>query len=158
LPHGARFVQTGRTGAGGVARRATLTSLLTLPAAELELATPGRTLERHVATTRPDGVTIPLPRWGSATLLAPPAVAAQRLAWDGATLVNRSGLTVGDVYVLGMGPQGDLAAGSRLTPRVTEDALLPVAYRGLLALLPQGTALARSGDAVLIAVAEGEPS
>lgn len=145
-------------GAGGIARVASVSTMLTLPAAEISTESPAAPLDLRSATATPDGIVVPLGRWESATLVAPPSIATQLLAWRGAELANDSNRSLTNVYVMGMGPQGSLEPGQRLTPATGEESALPDLYRALLVHLPPGSALAQSGTDVLIALPPGAPS
>lgn len=142
-------------GAGGIARRATVTRLLTLPAQVMQVDGSAALLERSASAATPEALQVPLERWGTATVATPPSIAGQRLAWSDGALVNRSDVVLTDVFVLGVGPQGRLAAGVALRPVPAEDAVLPPSYDHLLAYLPDGSALARDGRDVLVALPEG---
>lgn len=150
-----RVATTLEVGSGGIASLMTLTKLLTLPAADMRLGSSGRPLEPRRVNVVPGDVHVPLERWGRATLVAPPLLGTPRLEWNGPRLVNRSGAAVEQVFVVGLGPQGTLAAGSDLLPSRTEDAVLPAIYEGLLEHLSPGSVLALAGDDVILVLADG---
>lgn len=152
-----RAAMTLEVGSGGIARLTTFTKVMTLPADDMTFGTPVRTLDRRPSTAAPDGASVPLERWGETILAGPPTLGTQRLEWSESSLVNRSEAPLTDVYVLGLGPQPALAAGASVAPSESEDAVLSPIYDGLLPHLPPGTAVARSGDDVLVALGAGDP-
>lgn len=139
-------------GAGALAVALEARHLLSLPEAEVTSAGALRP-----ADTRPyrieDGVTrVALRRWGRARLLSRPEVVPARLEWDGVRLVNAGDARLDEVAVAGLGPQPALAPGSSASLAPPGEGPLAPDLAALLALLPPGTAAARGGDALLIAL------
>ena len=91
-----------------------------------------------------------MPRWSSVTLALAPRLEAASFYWQSERLVN-DGAPLEDVFVLGLGQQPPLASDTALTPTM-RDSLPPSAYTPLLPQLPRGSAFARTGDHIYVAL------
>jgi len=138
---------------GNLARRDDLRTVFTLPQTTLTLPEAARPFRPVPHSYGPDTFELELNRWASEALFLKPYVTTASLHWEGGELLNTGAALLNDVYVQGLGPQGALEPGSRLTPSSSEDTLQPDGYEGVLELLPDGTALARDGGIFHIGLA-----
>lgn len=139
-------------GGSGLAQAIETRSLLSLPASRLDLPAQMRPVAAAGYEVTPTGTAFMLGRWQTVTLLGKPQLAPAQLEWRGERLANAGSTALLDVYVSGLGPQGSLAAGSSLVPVPAEEGGLPPPYPAIVPLLPTGSALARAGDAVHVAL------
>ena len=102
----------------------------------------------------PEALLLELPRWSSATFMLAPRLEPARLSVRGSALVNAGADALVDVYVVGEGVQEDLAPDSVRQVRAGEEDTreLPLVYRGLLPRLPEGSAVARLGGHIFVAL------
>ena len=105
----------------------------------------------------PEGLRFTLPRWSAAALLLAPKLEPARLSLRDDSLVNAGADTLVDVYVIGSGVQEDVPPDSTHPLRAgAEDTReLPLVYRELLPRLPEGSAVARQGGRIFVALPEG---
>ncbi len=151
------------TSGGALARRDEVRSVFSLPRTTAQVAGAARptgalpyTQTRSArAEFRPSApgeqFEVALARWGAADLALRPQLVEAALRWQEGTLHNSSGVLLGDLFVVGLGAQPDLAAGASWTPRAAEERSLPSVYHALADALPTGTALARSGGTLYLA-------
>lgn len=109
-----------------------------------------------IPTLTPAGLTVTLGRYAALLLSRRPELEDARFFWRAGELVNAGGQPLEDVFILGRGQQPPLAADSSLTPELG-DSLPPEPYTPLLPHLPRGSALARGGEAVFVALPERTP-
>jgi hypothetical protein len=95
---------------------------------------------------------VALSRWHRALIALRPTLAPAALRYDGPWLVNDGPAALRDVYVLGLGLQGDLAVGGRVRPVAGEDAPLAAPYERVAAALPPGAAVARDARGLWVAL------
>lgn len=117
----------------------------TLPATQLDLSVQARPLDVRPYRVDEAGLHLSLDGWRSVVLAGAPRVLDAPLVLKGTHLVNRGSVTLTQVLVVGLGPQGDLRPGATLQPRGQEDGPPPQAYARLLDLLAPGTVVALSG-------------
>lgn len=141
---------------GALAREDEVRSLYSYPERRLALPLAARPT-RAALPYRQDGdeLTLRMSRAQELGLELKPRLVRAPLAWEGAQLRNRSGEAISDLVVTGLGPQGSLAPDQALTPRPGEEGPLTSPYRDLAPLLPAGSALARQGEAVVVALPSG---
>ncbi len=151
-------------GGGDLALGIDVRQVLTLPEAEVLVPVAARALEPAPYTVDDAGTHARLARWHSLTFASKPRLRAAELRFVGPVLRNDGAAGMTDVYVVGLGPQAALAGGASLRPARTEDAPVAPLYERLAAALPDGSALARGGGSVWIALpltlsdaAGGEP-
>ena len=142
---------------GALAREDLASSLLSLPARSLELSANARPGAPTRYRQTWDTLELGLGRWQALRLEHRPSLLRAAFTWDGGDLVNRGSSELREVIVLGLGPQEALEPGARLLPRPQEEGPLPDDYARLAAALPPGSALARDGSAVLVALPDAEP-
>lgn len=140
--------------AGGLAQELEVMGVFSYPAQTLTLGS-ARPLGAASWGLTPSGLTLSLPRWTSVVLLSRPRLSPAALEWRQGELYNRSSEALGDVYIVGLGAQGVLSAGARRPPQQLSDSVVPPLYQPLLPLLPDGTALGRSGGRLYLALPEG---
>lgn len=140
------------TSGGELARRDEVRSLFTLPRDTLTVAGAARPYQALPYTQTLQQFEVALERWGATDLALRPTLTDAALRWRGEMLQNASGTALADVFVVGLGPQPDLAAGAELTPQIAEEVELPAVYETLLDSLPVGTALGRSGGTLYLAL------
>ncbi len=151
----AAVISAGRTlmvGGGELALGLSVAERLTLPAGEVSVAGAARPLTPEPYLTDAGGTHVQLPRWHGVTLALRPSLGQAALRYQGGRLRNAGTTALRDVYVVGMGAQGDLAAGaSRAVAPGEEGAASPMMAR-LGALLPRGTALAEGPQRLWVAL------
>ena len=136
---------------GGLAQTLELRTLFSLPEGTRQLSSDAYPLELTSWHASPDGLRFTTPRWFAATLALAPRLESTTFYWEGDDLVNSGSAPLGDVFVMGLGQQPALATGERLTAQM-RDSLPPSAYTPLLPHLPRGSALARSGGHLYVAL------
>lgn len=139
-------------GAGGLALALEARGLLSLPEGEVASAGALRPAEARPYRVDDDRTLVRLPRWGEATLLARPEIVPAQLRWDGVRLENVGRSPLRDVVVVGLGPQPDLPSGAATEARPAEEAPLGFPAEDLLRRLPAGTATARAGATLHVAL------
>ena len=144
--------RTAWLGGGELALKLGVEEVLTLPAGTIDLPVRARTQPPLPYLVDGNGTHVTLGRWSAASLVLRPALAPAALRFDGPTLRNAGQVPLADVYVIGLGPQGSLMVGGSLVPVATEEGAVPPLYTQVAALLPQGSALARSGDDLWLAL------
>lgn len=117
----------------------------TLPATEVLVPAAARPL--HVRQYRVDehGLSLSLQGWSSVVMVGAPDVVDAPLVFEAGRLVNRGGVRLHDVLVVGLGPQGAVEPSASLRPRAAEDGPPPAAYARLLEGLAPGSVAALSG-------------
>lgn len=119
---------------------------------------PARALEASEWQADQAGLELAVARWRSVAVAQRPSLQEAGLRWREGRLENLTSAPLTDVYVLGLGPQSDLGSGDALEPRREgngasgEVAMMGESYAALAALLPEGSALARRGAAVHVAL------
>ncbi|MDZ7702911.1 MAG: hypothetical protein U5L04_00320 [Trueperaceae bacterium] len=148
-------------GGGTLAHRLELRSVFSRSQQEVRLPVSARLLDTPQWQTGRDETVLDLPRWSAATLALKPRLEPATLRWDGETLYNDGELSLGEIFVLGYGVQtqrsGVLGPGERLGVTISQDSLIPDSYSALVAHLPMGSALARSGGQIFVALSDREP-
>ena len=137
--------------AGGLAQTLELRTLFSLPEGTRQLPLNAYPLDLTSWQASPGAVRFTLPRWSAVTLALEPRLEAASFYWEGETLVNSGSAPLGNVFVLGLGQQADIAPDGRLSAAM-HDSLPPSAYTPLLPHLPRGSALARSGGHIYVAL------
>lgn len=117
----------------------------TLPSATIDFTPTARPLTTRTYRIDDHGAHFAVERWRSVLVAYPPALEDAPLRYERGVLGNAGGVRLHDVYVVGLGPQSDLAPGASRAAAMAEDAPLTPALSHLVPLLPEGTALARSG-------------
>jgi hypothetical protein len=127
-------------------------SLFTLP--DVSLATNGNARPRDIRSYTQRGTTLELilPRYTEVILEHRPELAGETLRLEGQTLHNLTDTALTNVYVKGLGAQADLSAGGSLELLQGEEPELSDTYETLLALLPEGTALAQAANSTHVAL------
>ena len=136
---------------GGLAQTLELRTLFSLPEGTRRLAADAYPLELTSWRASPGELRFEMPRWSAVTLVLAPRLDAATFYWEGDTLVNAGSASLGDVFVIGLGQQPPIAPDERLSARM-RDSLPPSPYRALLPHLPSGSALARSGGHIYVAL------
>ena len=129
-------------------------SLFTLPDVSLALNMNAHPTDVRTYTQRGDNLELTLPRYNEVVLEHRPELTGETLRLEGQTLRNLTDTIMTNVYVKGLGNQLDLEAGGRLELSPGEEPELSDTYEALLALLPDGTALAQAGDTTHVALPE----
>ena len=141
-------------GAGGLAQVVELQTFVRLPGGIAELAVSGHPVDQAQYTRRAETLELVLPRWSNTTLHLRPMLERAVLQWRDGQLVNSGALPLTDVYVIGKGPQDDLAAGASLAVQENGPWREEPAYAALVPIVPMGSALARHGDRFFVALPE----
>ncbi len=147
-------------GAGGLALRTPLEALFSFPAqraASSRAAYPVPLAETPTWEVGPEHFSTDLGAYESVVLVGRPELEAAPLSWQGAALRNESGRALRDVFIV---PDGQ--TGGQQTPVQADGTLEPTRgnlvppplYTDLIPLLPPGTAVARAGGAVYVALPE----
>jgi len=142
--------------AGELATRLELRTLFSLPAQEARVEGSFHPLDAPTWSLTPEALLLGLPRWSHVTLAAKPELTPPPFRWRGGALVNLTGGTLDEVFVIGLGQQEALRPGGTAHPGLG-DSLPPEAYRALLPLLPRGSALARTGGSLFVALPQENP-
>ncbi len=135
-----------------LAYRGGIQSLFSLPDAALSLSTRAHPTDLRAYTQQGETLELLLPRYSEVILEQRPVLASATLRLEGETLHNLTDRAMTNVYVKGLGAQDDLAAQQTLTLRQGEEAELNGVYENLLALLPDGAALAQQDSRLHIAL------
>jgi hypothetical protein len=146
-------------GAGELALGINLEGLFSFPAQRARVAYAARPLPLTAAEgwgVGPESFELPLEAFSSAVLAGRPTLRPAVLSWQGGSLVNGSEAALGDVFVTQSGQQLPIPAGGRLDP-TSGNLLPPDLYADLAPLLPPGSALARGGGTVHVALPETLP-
>lgn len=118
---------------------------LTLPPSTIEVRGGARPLTPVPYRIGAAGAAFDLARWRSLVVALPQTVEDAPLRFEAGELRNAGRVPLVNVHVVGLGHQGRLEPGSRLTAEPQESALAPTAlYTRLEAQLPAGSALATS--------------
>ena len=141
---------------GGLAQTLELRTLFSLPEGTRRLAADAYPLELTSWHASPGGLRFEMPRWSAVTFVLAPRLDPATFYWEGDALVNAGSASLGDVFVIGLGQQLPIAPDERLTAQM-RDSLPPSPYRALLPHLPRGSALARSGGRIYVALPDGSP-
>jgi hypothetical protein len=138
--------------AGGLGIAVDTLSVLSLPGGEVAVERPMRVNVPLPHTVTATGTTLVLNRWQREELVSRPVLTDGGLEWRGDRLHNSGPTLLEDVIVVGLGPQSTIPGGSSIEATMSEETVVPPAYQGLLELLPAGTALARAGGSLFIAL------
>ena len=150
-------------GAGGLALSAPLEALFSFPAQHAE--TPRAAYPVPLASARtwevgPETFSTDLGAYESVVLAGRPQLGAAGFSWQGAALRNETGKGLADVFVVTDGQvggqQAPIPVDGTLEPS-RGNLVPPPLYADLTPLLPPGTALARAGGAVYVALPEASP-
>lgn len=141
---------------GGLAHTLELRTLFNLPEGTRSLAADAYPLELTSWHASPEGLRLEMSRWSAVTLILAPRLETAAFYWEGDALVNESSAVLGDVFVIGLGQQSPIAPDEHLTAQM-RDSLPPSSYRALLPHLPSGSALARSGGHIYVALPDTSP-
>jgi hypothetical protein len=142
-------------GGGGIGQRWRLHDVLSLPAADVRVEAPARSILAIPLSTGPAGTTVALARWRAQQLLERPRVADVPLRWDvDGGLVNGGPRALTQVQVKAGASYGTIPPGATGSP-VTSDPLPPSAMsRALLDVVPDGTAIASDGATWFVTLAD----
>jgi hypothetical protein len=138
--------------AGGLGIAVGALSVLSLPGGEVAVERPMRVNVPLPHTVTTAGTTLMLNRWQREELVGRPVLTDGGLEWRGDRLHNSGRILLEDVIVIGLGPQSTIPGGSSIEAIMSEETVVPLAYQGLLELLPAGSALARGGSGLFIAL------
>jgi hypothetical protein len=127
-------------------------SLFTLPDVSLSLNTHAHPTDIRTYTQRGDALELSLTRYTEVILEHSSELTGETLRLEGQTLHNLTDVNLTNVYVKGLGAQADLTPGGSLELRQGEEPELSSTYEALLALLPEGTALAQSANTTHVAL------
>ena len=150
-------------GAGGLALTGPLEALFSFPAQRAE--TPRAAYPVPLTSARtwevgPETFSTDLGAYESVVLVGRPQLGAAAFSWQGAALRNETGKGLDDVFVVADGriggQQSSLPVDGTLEPS-RGNLVPPPLYTDLAPLLPPGTALARAGGAVYVALPEAPP-
>lgn len=128
--------------------------VLSFPEQLLELPQAARALEQPTWRISSQGLQLTMSRWSQDAFALKPRLQEATFVWQDGALVNRSNVTLGDVFVFNYGRQPDIAAGSRRIVALDATVRIPDVYEPLAPYLPAGSALARRGDTILVALPE----
>ncbi len=147
-------------GAGGLALSTPLEALFSFPAQRAEsprAAYPVPLAETPTWEVGPDSFSTDLGAYESIVLVGRPHLEAAPFSWQGAALRNKTGQALGDVFITPDGQIGGqqtaVPADGTLEPS-RGNLVPPPLYAELVPLLPPGTALARAGGGVYVALPE----
>lgn len=141
-------------GAGELAYVIERQRVFSFPEQVLELDQPAHALEQPTWQTSSQGMNLTMPRWSQDALALKPRLEPATFVWQEGALVNRSDVTLSDVFVFNFGRQPDIAAGSRRIVALDAAARIPRLYEPLAPYLPAGSALARRGSTIFVALPE----
>lgn len=127
-------------------------SLFTLPDVSLALDTHAHPTDIRTYTQRGNTLELTLPRYTEVILEHRPGLTGETLRLEGQTLHNLTDMTLTNVYIKGLGAQSDLSAGGSLELMQGEEPELSDTYEALLALLPDGSAVAQSANTTHVAL------
>jgi hypothetical protein len=119
----------------------------------LDEAGPNTPSPSAAPTLTPGGLALSLGRYEVLLFARRPELEDARFYWHDERLLNTGNRTLENLFILGRGRQGALAADSSLRPELG-DNLPPEVYTPLLPHLPRGSALARDGEVILVALPE----
>jgi len=137
--------------AGDLAKEYQLTTIFSLRGSRASLRGQGYPLE-HIPFSQLDGLSrFDIPRWQDVKYSYKPVLSRALLLLEKDKITNRSKFVFRDVFIKGLGFLDDLPPGTAII-RKAEDHQLPKSYEGLLAPLEDGTAIARYGNNILIAM------
>jgi hypothetical protein len=145
-------------GAGGLAHVLERQTLVQLPGGTTRLDVAAHPVDQPEYLRLGDTLELVMPRWSRATLHVKPRIERAVFQWRDGRLVNEGPVALTDVYVLGGGPQEDLPPGSSLVVQESGTWREAPVYAALMPLVPQGSAFARHGDRVLVALPEEDTS
>jgi hypothetical protein len=137
---------------GGIGLSLETLAMRSLPGGTVRVERPMRPVSPAAYTVGTRSTDIRLGRWQRELLVGRPFLATSALHWEGEMLANEGGRTLREVLVIGSGPQAELAPGETRQVEAAEEGKIPEAYRRLVPGLPVGTALARDGNDVLVAL------
>ncbi|MEM6428629.1 MAG: hypothetical protein AAF708_05255 [Deinococcota bacterium] len=137
---------------GGLAYVLERQRIVSFPEQHLELDQAAYALGRSTWEVNDGGISLTMPRWSQDALALKPRLEPAVLTWQAGALANHSGMTLSDVFVFNYGQQPDLTPQSSQAVRLEQDALIPDIYAALAAHLPAGSALARRGGTIYVAL------
>lgn len=140
--------------AGGLAQVLELRTIFQLPAETVYLNGHAHPLEIMPYTQTPERLELSLARWFQVALALRPQLETARLSLQGGSLHNLSEARLVDAFVIGTGVQPSLAPGASANVSYDEqrDSDIPEVYQQLAAYLPVGSALARNGGHIYVAL------
>ncbi len=101
---------------GGLAQTLELRTLFSLPEGTRRLDVNAYPLELTSWRASPGSLRFDMPRWSAVTLVLAPRFETATFYWEGDALVNSGSAPLGDVFVVGFGQQGDIAADANASP------------------------------------------
>lgn len=128
--------------------------VFSFPEQVLELDQPAHALEQPTWQVSSQGMNLTMPRWSQDALALKPRLQPATFVWQDGALINRSEVTLTDVFVFNFGRQPDMAAASRRIVALDASARVPTMYEPLAPYLPAGSALARRGNTIYVALPE----
>ncbi|MEM7738740.1 MAG: hypothetical protein AAF267_23475 [Deinococcota bacterium] len=137
---------------GGLAYVLERQRIVSFPEQRLELDQAAYALGRSSWDISDAGLTLTMPRWSQDALALKPRLEPAVLTWQGGALQNSGTVTLSDVFVFNYGRQADLAPQASQDVTLEQDALIPDMYAALAAYLPAGSALARRGGTIYVAL------
>jgi hypothetical protein len=141
-------------GGGELARRLELRSVFTLPSGKISLPISAQLLQLYAYEQKADTLSLEAQRWSALSFMLRPQLEPSQLRWRAGQLSNSSTTPLSDVYVKGLGPQGDLAAGATRAVSSQEETVLLEIYERLLEHLPEHSAIARHDGQIHVALPE----
>lgn len=138
---------------GELAKELKLTTIFSLRGSQASIDYPGYLLEHSPFKQLDETSQINVQRWKDINYNHKPSLSKALLVLEDTKIINRSKHTLSDVFIKGTGFLADLKPGEAVI-LAQEDHKLPKLYEGIVGPLPNGTALARYGNNVLIALAK----
>jgi len=143
-------------GAGGLALTTDLEAIFSFPAQRAETARAAHPVPLSAArawTVGPERFSTDLGAYESLVLAGRPRLEPATFRWQGAALLNETGAALGDVFTLDSGRQAPIPVDGRLEPS-GGNLVPPPLYADLVPLLPPGSAVARAGGTLYVALPE----
>jgi hypothetical protein len=159
---------------GGLAHVLERQRIVSFPEQRLELDQAAYALNRSSWDISDAGLTLTMPRWSQDALALKPRLEPAVFTWQSVafgesiesrasgesaqvgTLRNDGDTVLQDVFVFNYGRQPDLAPQTSQPVRLEQDALIPDIYASLAPYLPAGSALARRGGTIYVALPRPE--
>ncbi len=140
---------------GELAKELKLSTIFSLRGSQINIEYPGYLLEHVPFSQQDDSSQIIIKRWKDINYSHKPSLSKALLILEDDKIINRSKHILSDVYIKGIGFLADLKPGEAVI-LAQEDHKLPKLYEGIIAPLPNGTAIARYGNNVLIALSKAQ--